>query len=35
MLSSIIAYFVAGMFYIITPIMFLLSLVILIKQDWK
>ena len=34
-MENILAYFVSGMFYFITPIMLLVSLVMLVKQDWK
>ena len=34
-MTDILAYFVSGMFYIVTPIMFFVSLVLLIKQDWR
>lgn len=35
MITSILAWFVTIMFYVVTPAVFLVSLVLLIKQDWR
>ena len=35
MFTAIMSVFMYGMFYFVTPAIFLLSLIALIKQDWR